>query len=443
MEVVILVVVEADLTETVDSEVLSSSVKKAVVGAAIGNLIEWFDYASYGYLAVVIAAVFFAPGNETAALLAAFGVFSVSFIVRPIGGLIWGHFGDKIGRKRVLVMTISIMSLSTFAIGLLPSYAAIGLLAPLLLLVCRLVQGFSASGEYAGAASFIAEYAPDKKRGLLVSMVPASTAAGLMLAVIVVSLLEFNLTQEALYSWGWRIPFLLSGPLGIIGLLVRLKLEDTPIFTEMERTKTAPKQSMFKGVVQNRRQIIIAFGIICLNAVGFYTILSYMPTYLTKELGFSITTGILITLVSLGTYVLVLPIVGMMADRVGRKPVLIAASLMFIVFTYPAFLLLSMGGAYAVLALVMLGFVLAGNDGVLATFLTEMFPTSIRFSAFALSFNTGNAIFGGTAPLVATFLIAVTGNTFAPAYYLMGAAVVAFIFLLMTKETANQPLMED
>ena len=140
--------------------------------------------------------------------------FSVSFIVRPIGGLIWGHFGDKIGRKRVLVLTISIMSLSTFVIGFLPSYAAIGVMAPLLLLVCRLVQGFSASGEYAGAASFISEYAPSSRRGLLVSMVPASTAAGLMLAVIVVSLLEFNLTQEALYSWGWRIPFLLSAPLG-------------------------------------------------------------------------------------------------------------------------------------------------------------------------------------------------------------------------------------
>ncbi|MCZ2257824.1 MFS transporter [Sporosarcina sp. G11-34] len=438
-----MVVVEAELEKTDTSEEISSSVKKAVVGAAIGNLIEWFDYASYGYLAVVIAAVFFAPGNETAALLGAFGVFSVSFIVRPIGGLIWGHFGDKIGRKRVLVMTISIMSLSTFAIGFLPSYAAIGIMAPLLLLVCRLIQGFSASGEYAGAASFISEYAPNSRRGLLVSMVPASTAAGLMLAVIIVSLLEFNLTQEALYSWGWRIPFLLSGPLGIIGLLIRLKLEDTPLFKEMDSSKKTPKQNMFQGVHQNRKQITIAFGIICLNAVGFYTILSYMPTYLTKELGFSITTGILITLVSLGTYVLILPLVGMLADRIGRKPVLIGASIMFILFTYPAFWLLSVGGAYAVLALIMLGFVLAGNDGVLATFLTEMFPTSIRFSAFALSFNTGNAIFGGTAPLIATFLIAKTGNTFAPAFYLMAAAIVAFIFLLMTKETANQPLKED
>ncbi|MFC5589782.1 MFS transporter [Sporosarcina soli] len=435
-----MVVAEAELQEADSPKVLSSSIKKAVAGAAIGNLIEWFDYASYGYLAVVIAAVFFAPGNATAALLGAFAVFSVSFIVRPIGGLIWGYLGDKIGRKRVLVFTITIMSLSTFTIGLLPGYAAIGMMAPLLLLICRLIQGFSASGEYAGAASFISEYAPNSRRGLLVSMVPTSTAAGLMLAVVIVSLLEFNLTTEALHSWGWRIPFLLSGPLGIIGLLIRLKLEDTPLFKEMDQSKKGNATGLFQGVKQNRKQVLIAFGIICLNAVGFYTILSYMPTYLTQELGFSVMKGILITLISLGTYVIILPFVGMLADRMGRKPVLIGASILFLLFTYPAFWLLSIGGPYAILALVMLGFVLAGNDGVLATFLTEMFPTSVRFSCFALSFNTGNAIFGGTAPLIATFLIAQTGNTFAPAFYLMAAAFIAFVFLLMTKETANKPL---
>ena len=247
-------------------------------------------------------------------------------------------------------------------------------------------------------------------------MVPASTAAGLMLAVIIVSLLEFNLTTEALYSWGWRIPFLLSGPLGIIGLLIRLKLEDTPLFKEMDQSKKQASTGLFQGVKQNGKQVLIAFGIVCLNAVGFYTILSYMPTYLTQELGFSVMKGILITLISLGTYVIILPFVGMLADRIGRKPVLIGASILFILFTYPAFWLLSIGGPYAIVALIMLGFVLAGNDGVLATFLTEMFPTSVRFSCFALSFNTGNAIFGGTAPLIATFLIANTGNTFAPRF---------------------------
>ena len=176
--------------------------KRAVFGAAFGNAVEWFDYASYGYLAAVIAAVFFAPGNETAALLGTFGIFALSFVVRPIGGVVWGHYGDKLGRKRILAMTIILMSAATFAIAFIPGHATIGIAAPLLLLLFRLVQGFSAAGEYAGAASFIAEYAPENRRGLLVSMVPASTAVGLVLGATVATLLQYNLSQEALYVWG-------------------------------------------------------------------------------------------------------------------------------------------------------------------------------------------------------------------------------------------------
>lgn len=431
--------IQQQVENSIESEkTQSSGVKQAVFGAAIGNLIEWFDYASYGYLATIIAVVFFAPGNEKAALLGTFGVFAVSFIARPIGGIVWGHYGDKLGRKRILTLTIIMMSLATFAIGLIPSYASIGIAAPLLLLLCRIVQGFSASGEYAGASLFIAEYAPKSRRGLLVSMVPASTAAGLLLGALTAILLQYNLTQDALHSWGWRIPFLVSGPLGLIALYIRQKLEDTPVFKEMEHEET--QTPVFMSVRQNWKQILVAFGIICLNAVGFYTILSYMPTYLVNELGFDSMKAILTTIISLTTYVILLPLVGTLADRVGRKPVLIGASILFMLFAYPAFSLLSLGGMYAVLAQILLGAILAGNDGVLATFLSEMFPTSVRYTCFGLSFNMGNAIFGGTAPFIATFLILQTGNMFAPAFYLMAAALVAFVALLGTKETANKAL---
>ena len=419
-------------------EVNPSDVKKAVMGASIGNLIEWFDYASYGYLATIIAVVFFPPGNPQLALLGTFGVFAVSFIARPIGGIIWGHYGDKIGRKKILILTLLLMSISTFAIGLIPSYATIGIVAPLLLLLCRIVQGFSASGEYAGASLFIAEYAPKGRRGLLVSMVPASTAAGLMLGALAAFGLEATLSYEALHSWGWRIPFLLAGPLCLIALYLRMKLEDTPVFNEMGHSEE--QLPITKTVKLNWKQILIAFGVIMLNAVGFYMILSYMPTYLTNELNFSGTAGILITLVSLTTYVIFLPMVGTLADRVGRKPVLIGACISFIVLSYPAFLLLTLGGIWPVIALILLGAILAGNDGVLATFLTEMFPTKVRYTCFGLSFNLGNAIFGGTAPLIATFLILQTDNQFAPAFYLMAAALVALVALTRTKETANKDL---
>lgn len=421
-----------------------STVRRAVFGAAVGNMIEWFDYASYGYLAAVIAAVFFAPGDETAALLATFAVFAVSFVVRPIGGLVWGHYGDRIGRQRVLALTIIIMSAATFAIGLIPSYASIGLAAPLLLLLCRLVQGFSASGEYAGASSFIAEYAPDERRGLLVSMVPASTAAGLVLGASIAALLEHGLSEAALHSWGWRVPFLLGGPLGIAGLYIRLKLEDTPLFRALEREQHVARAPVLTGIRENWRQILVAFGVICLNAVGFYMILSYMPTYLSRELGFDPVTAILTTIVSVAAYVLLLPLVGVLADRFGRRPVLFAACALFLLLTLPLFQLLSLGGvAFAVLAQTLLGAILAGNDGVLATFLSEMFPTAVRYSSFALSFNLGNAVFGGTAPFVATYLISLTGTDFAPGFYLMAAAVVAFLALLFTAETAGRPLRQE
>lgn len=432
--------IEEKLTDEEEHSI--TSMKKTVFGAAIGNLIEWFDYATYTYLAATISTVFFATSDKTVALLSTFAVFAVSFIARPVGGLVWGYFGDKISRKRVLILTLIIMSFSTFAIGLIPSYASIGVFAPLLLLLCRLVQGFSASGEYAGAASFIAEHAPDEKRGLLVSMVPAGTAAGLALGAVVASFLEFNLSHEALHSWGWRIPFLLSGPLGVFAMFIRLKLEDPDLFKEMEEDAGEEKPSMLKALLLHWRQVLAAFGVVCLNAVGFYIILTYMPTYLSEELGFNSAESILTTILSLATYVIILPLIGSMADRVGRKPVLITACMLFIFLTYPVFILLSWGGIFAILAQILLGAILAGNDGVLATFLSEMFPTEIRYSSFALSFNTSNAIFGGTAPFVATFLISITHNTFAPAFYLMGAAVVCFIALFWTKETVDKSLRE-
>ncbi|RHW35931.1 MFS transporter [Lysinibacillus yapensis] len=412
--------------------------KQVLAGSAYGNMIEWFDYASYGYLATIIATVFFAPGNETAALLNTFAVFALSFLIRPIGGMVWGHYGDRIGRKKILILTMCMMSLSTFAIGLIPSYESIGILAPILLLVCRIVQGFSASGEYAGASLMIAEHAPKKKRGLLVSMVPASTAAGMLLGAVVTSILQFSLTAEALASWGWRIPFLLSLPLGAIGLVIRLKMEDSPVFNEMNEDESSEKQlGMLEGIKKYKGKILIALGVICLNAVGFYIILSYMPTYLTTVLKFDSLQSTLITIFTLFTYVVMLPIVGKITDRFGRKPVLMTACILFILFTYPIFMLMSMGGAFTIISMILLGAILACNDGVLATFLSEMFPTEVRYSGFGVSFNAGNAVFGGTAPYVATFLVAASGNDFAPAFYLMAGALIALFSLLKTKETVN------
>jgi MHS family proline/betaine transporter-like MFS transporter len=217
-------------------EVEEQTVLRAITGASIGNLVEWFDFAVYGYLATYIAANFFPSNNPTASLLSTFAVFAAAFFVRPLGGIFFGPLGDRIGRQRVLATVIILMSVATFAIGLLPTYATIGVLAPILLVVARLLQGFSAGGEFGGGATFLAEYSPDDRRGFLVSWLEFSTLIGFILGSGVVLVLNSSLGEDAMTAWGWRIPFLIAGPLGAVGLYIRLRLEDTPEFRALEST---------------------------------------------------------------------------------------------------------------------------------------------------------------------------------------------------------------
>jgi MFS transporter, MHS family, proline/betaine transporter len=417
--------------------------RRVVAASFIGNFVEWFDYAVYGYLASVIAQVFFPESSPATGLLATFAVFAISFVIRPIGGLVWGHFGDRIGRRTALSLSILIMSAATFCIALIPGFHQIGYFAPALLLIVRMVQGFSASGEYAGASAFLAEYAPDRKRGLFTSVVPASTAAGLLFGSLLVALLSAVLSTDQLNSWGWRLPFLLAAPLGLIGRYIRLKLEDTPKFRELELREhtNAPLSLLF---TKHRRAIAIAFAVTCLNAVGFYLILSYMPTYLSEELNVGHTASFVAASITLACYIFFIFGMGALSDRFGRKRVLIAASICFVVGTVPLFSALgSVGLVGIILIQIVLSAFLTMNDGTLPTFLAEIFPTQVRYSGFAFSFNTANAVFGGTAPFVATLLIKLTGSNLAPAWYLVAAAVVAMVAMHLARETSRQPLAGD
>ena len=426
-----------------DAQASPAVLRKVLTASFIGNFVEWFDYASYGYFATVIAAVFFPEIAPQAALLATFAVFALSFVIRPIGGIVWGSIGDRIGRKTALSWSILIMSGATTVIALLPSYHQIGMLAPVLLLLVRMVQGFSASGEYAGATSFLAEYAPPAKRGFYTSMVPASTAAGLLAGSLMSALLFSQLETAQLHGWGWRLPFLLAFPLGLVGLYIRLKLEDTPKFRELEarhHVEATPTRELFTTY---RKPIVRAFAVTCLNAVGFYLILSYMPTYLITEMGMEESASFLANSIALFAYIFLIFLMGLLSDRFGRKTALIAASVLFIVLTVPLFGMLE-GASFAMIVLiqVIFGALLTVNDGTLPCFLTEIFPTRVRYSGFAFSFNTANALFGGTAPFVATWLISATGSKTAPAWYLVAAAAVALVAMLAARETAGKPLEE-
>lgn len=417
--------------------------RRVVAASFIGNFVEWFDYAAYGYLAATISTVFFPQADRTTGLLATFSVFALSFLVRPLGGFVWGHIGDKVGRRSALSLSIVIMSVATFCIALLPTYEAVGLLAPLLLLLVRLVQGFSASGEYAGASAFLVEYAPEGRRGLYAAVVPASTATGLLLGSLIAALLTGLLTEGQMHDWGWRLPFLLAAPMGLIGRYIRLRLEDTPVFRaleEQEQVAPTPVKAMLR---ENRRPLALAMGATVLNAVAFYMLLSYMPTYLSEELGMGATDSFLATTVALATYIGFIFFTGLASDRFGRKPMLITASLLFTLFTVPAFALLDGAGLMTVIAVqVLLGAMLTLNDGTLPSFLAELFPTRVRYSGFAISFNMANAVFGGTAPFVATLLISWTGSGLAPAWYLVGAALLSLWAVSAAKETSRTPLRE-
>ncbi|MCA4133865.1 MFS transporter [Arthrobacter sp. M4] len=418
--------------------------RRVIMASFIGNFVEWFDYAVYGYLAGIISSVFFPESDRQTALLATFGVFAISFFIRPLGGFVWGHLGDRLGRRKALSLSIVIMSVATFCIALIPGYATIGFLAPLLLLLVRVVQGFSAAGEYAGASAFLVEYAPANRRGAYAAVVPASTAAGLLLGSLLAALLSSVLSSEQLHDWGWRLPFLLAAPMGLIGRYIRTKLEDTPAFRSLAEQDIPVKVPTLAMFTTYRKQLIIAAGAVLLNAVGFYVILSYMPTYLSEELNFGAAESFLATTIALASYIGFIFLTGLASDRFGRKRMLITASILFMALTVPAFMLLDTGSfAVIVLVQVLLGGMLTLNDGTLPSFLAEIFPTTVRYTGFAVSFNLSNALFGGTAPFMATLLIGLTQSKLAPGWYLVAASLISLVAVLFTAETSRKPLQQD
>lgn len=418
-------------------------VRRAVRGASIGNLVEWYDFAIYGFLATYIAHKFFPAGNDTAALLNTFAVFAAAFLMRPLGGFFFGPLGDRIGRQRVLVLVILLMSGSTFAIGLVPSYDVIGVAAPILLLLLRCLQGFSAGGEYSGGACFLAEYAPDKHRGFVVSFLVWSVVLDFLLGSLTVTGLEAVLADSTMDVYGWRIPFLIAGVLGVVGLYIRLRLGDTPDFEALREKGEVSTSPLKEAITSSWVPILQIAGLVVIHNVGFYVVFTFLPSYFTKTLDFTkIDAFVSIAIASLVAIVLIPPL-GALSDRIGRKPLLIAGAVGFAVFAYPLFLLLNAGtlaaaiAAHACLAALEAVFVSASLAAG-----AELFATKVRSSGYSIGYNISVAVFGGTAPYVATGLVARTGNELAPAYYVIAAAIITLLTLLTMRETARRPLRQ-
>ena len=419
----------------------STAVRKAVTGASIGNAVEWFDFAIYGFLATAyIAPNFFSSGNDTAALLGTFAIFAAAFFMRPLGGFVFGPLGDRIGRQRVLALVILLMSGATLAIGVLPTYQSVGIAAPLLLLFFRCLQGFSAGGEYGGGAVYLAEYASDERRGFVVTFMVWSGVLGFLLGSVTVTLLQAVLPADAMASYGWRIPFLLAAPLGLIGLYIRLRLDDTPEFTELRKEDNVSKRPLREAVTSSWVSILRVFGLFLIFNVGYYVVFTFVPNYLIKPLGYGTTQAFVsITLASLVALVLTLPFAAL-SDRIGRRPMLIAGSASFVVFAYPLFLLLNSGSlAAAIAAHCALAAIESVYISAAVSAGVELFATRVRYSGFSIGYNIAVAGFGGTTPLVVTWLTARAG-VMVPAYYLIAAAAVSLASVLVLRETARQPL---
>ncbi|MEV5376597.1 MFS transporter [Streptomyces nondiastaticus] len=429
-------------------------VHRAVSAAALGNMMEWFDFGVYAYMAATLGKVFFPSGSSGAQVIAAFATFAAAFVVRPLGGLVFGPLGDRIGRQKVLAATMIMMAVSTFAVGLLPAYATVGVAAPVLLLVCRLVQGFSTGGEYAGATTYIAEYAPDERRGFLGSWLDFGTFVGYALGSGLVTVLTATLGTDGMTDWGWRLPFLVAGPLGLIGLYMRMRLEETPAFrAEAESTESAAELAAAEEARQSGHgrlkeiftghwhAVLICMGLVVVYNVTNYVVTSYLPTFMTETLDQNPTTAQLLVLGTMILVALTITTVGRRSDTWGRRPLFMTGSAALVALAAPALLLIRAGGLLLpALGCIVLGLLLVVFAGTSAATLPALFPTRMRYGALSVSYNISVSLFGGTTPLVVSALLESTGDEMVPAYYLMGAGVIGFCSAFFLHETAGKPL---
>ena len=414
--------------------------RRAIGASAMGNMTEWFDYGAYTYVAIYIQQVFFPSQDQTTATLSTMLVFAVSFLVRPLGGLVLGPLGDRLGRQRVLAATIIMMAASTFLVGVLPGYATIGIWAPVLLVVLRMVQGFSTGGEYGGAATFMAEYSPDRRRGFLGSFLEFGTLAGFTLGALVVLGSELAFGKAAMADWGWRIPFLLGGPLGLVGFYLRSRLEDTPAFRALEAddgVEAGATTALKDLVLSYWRPLLTLAGLVVALNVTNYTLLAYMPVYLEQKIGLTSTSSLTLIIVGQTVMMLLLPFSGRLSDRFGRKPLWWVSLGGLFVAAIPAYLLMAQGFAAALLGFAILGVLYVLQLSTISATFPAMFPTQVRYAGFAIAYNVSTALFGGTAPAYNEKLISLTGDDLVPAYTMMAACVIGAIALAFVPETAR------
>ncbi|MFI8597150.1 MFS transporter [Rothia koreensis] len=431
-------------------------IKRAISAAAIGNITEWYDFGVYAYLQLTIEKVFLPDMDGAIGKVITAALFAVAFLVRPIGGMVFGPLSDKIGRNKVLAMTMIMMALGTFAIGILPGYQTVGLWAPFLLLACRLLQGFSTGGEYGNAMTFIAEYAPDRKRGFFGSLLEVGTFAGYLMGAIIATIMTGVLTDEQMVSWGWRLPFFLALPLGFVGVYLRSKLADTPAYLQLEKEAEkaeksnrggAKKGGEFKNILKLWPSMLICTGLVLAWNVTNYMLTSYIPVYFDSvksiqgDGGVSEFTSSILQIIVMAVCLVTIPMLGRLSDRIGRKTIIVVGSIALIVLSIPSILLIRGNADLTVmLGLLIMGLSLICFSAMMPSTLPSLFPTLVRAGALSISFNIAISLFGGTTSSVMNALVGGTENLMWPAYYLMAAGAIGLIAVYFTPESNGRPL---
>jgi MHS family proline/betaine transporter-like MFS transporter len=413
--------------------------RQAVSAAVIGNVLEWYDFSVYAFVAVVLSRKFFPPGDEVTALLSTFLAYGLGFVARPLGGIVIGRVGDTHGRKTALLITIALMAIGTVLVGILPTYAAIGIAAPLLLVAARLMQGFSAGGEWGGSTAYIVEWAPAGQRGFYGSFQQMSVVAGLLLGSAVAAIFNTMLTPDQMSDWGWRVPFLLGGILGPVGLWMRRTIDETPAYRKAVATPVPAAAGEATPLVTATR----AFGFTIVWTVCFYVLLSYMPTWSQTYMKISPAAALWANTFGLVILVIAIPFMGIVSDRIGRKPLLLGCCAFFVIVPFPLFkYLLASGGSFATLLYVQILFAIAISmfSGPGPAAIAEMFPTRTRSTWMTTGYALAVAIFGGFAPLISVWLITRFEEPTAPTFYLMAAAVVSILVIYGLRETAHEEL---
>lgn len=419
--------------------------RNTVLASVFGSVIEWYDFFLYATMAaLVFNKEFFPSFDPLIGTLVAFGTFAAGFVTRPIGGLIFGHFGDRIGRKKILVITMLIMGGSTFLMGLLPTYAAIGVAAPILLLALRMLQGIGLGGEWGGAAILTFEHAPRGKRGLFSSWPQTGVPLGLLLSTVAVNLVSIP-GQEALVEWTWRIPFLASIVLVIVGLMVRLKVEEPQAFKDMVATGETVKAPVLEVIRHYPKQLLIGFGARVSESITFNVYNAFLLTYTTTVLGLSSSYALNGLLIASVVGFFVIPLSGRLSDRFGRRPVFAFGAAIALVTAFPIFALVDSGIAVFIWLATVLGWSLGACTmfGAEAAFFAELFPARVRYTGMSLVYQLGVLPTGAIAPIVAVWLVSISGSSWPVAIYVMIAAAIALVALFFAKETAHVDIDGD